>query len=169
MLKIRRSHNRLIFNVGIPIPGIDGLNIETGPWRWHGHQTARLAGKRKHFWGHSYCHTLAQLHHPWVTAVTANYQLGECQELIASCLFYWSYSFDQTVNWKTWLVWNHFICPILAAKNVNGKLWNNTRCHSIYVMELHFPDLATTNSGASRNSSALGRCGCDLTHMILWK
>ena len=30
MLKIRRSHDRLIFNMGIPIPGKDGLYIETG-------------------------------------------------------------------------------------------------------------------------------------------
>ena len=32
MLKIRRSHNRLIFNMGIPIPRKYGLYIETGPW-----------------------------------------------------------------------------------------------------------------------------------------
>ena len=32
MLKKRRSHDRLIFNMGIPIPGKDGLYIETGPW-----------------------------------------------------------------------------------------------------------------------------------------
>ena len=32
MLKIRRSHDRLIFTMGIPIPGKDGLYIETGPW-----------------------------------------------------------------------------------------------------------------------------------------
>ena len=31
MLKIRRSCNHLIFNMGIPIPGKDGLYIETGP------------------------------------------------------------------------------------------------------------------------------------------
>ena len=31
MLKIRRSHDRLIFNMGIPIPGKDGLYIEMGP------------------------------------------------------------------------------------------------------------------------------------------
>ena len=31
MLKIRRSHDRLIFNMGISIPGKDGLYIETGP------------------------------------------------------------------------------------------------------------------------------------------
>ena len=31
MLKIRRSRNRLIFNMGIPIPGKNGLYIETGP------------------------------------------------------------------------------------------------------------------------------------------
>ena len=61
MLKIRRSRDRLIFNIRIPIPGKDGLCIETGPrsarkiWRgcsltiwqryvlrtrrlrWHGH------------------------------------------------------------------------------------------------------------------------------------
>ena len=32
MLKIRWSHDRLIFNMGIPIPGKDGLYIEMGPW-----------------------------------------------------------------------------------------------------------------------------------------
>ena len=32
MSKIRRSHDRLIFNMGISIPGKDGLYIETGPW-----------------------------------------------------------------------------------------------------------------------------------------
>ena len=32
MLKIRRSHDRLIFNMGISIPGKHGLYIETGPW-----------------------------------------------------------------------------------------------------------------------------------------
>ena len=32
MLKIRRLNGRLIFNMGIPIPGKDGLYIETGPW-----------------------------------------------------------------------------------------------------------------------------------------
>ena len=31
MLKIRRSHNRLIFNMGITIPVKDSLYIETGP------------------------------------------------------------------------------------------------------------------------------------------
>ena len=31
MLKIRRSGDRLIFNMGISIPGKDGLYIETGP------------------------------------------------------------------------------------------------------------------------------------------
>ena len=31
MLKIRRSRDPLIFNMGIPIPGKDGLYIETGP------------------------------------------------------------------------------------------------------------------------------------------
>ena len=31
MLKIRRSCDCLIFNMGIPIPGKDGLYIETGP------------------------------------------------------------------------------------------------------------------------------------------
>ena len=32
MLKIRRPNGRLIFNMEIPIPGKDGLYIETGPW-----------------------------------------------------------------------------------------------------------------------------------------
>ena len=32
MLKIRRSRDRLIFSMGIPIPGKDGLYIATGPW-----------------------------------------------------------------------------------------------------------------------------------------
>ena len=32
MLKIRRSCDRLIFYMGIPIPGKDGLYIETRPW-----------------------------------------------------------------------------------------------------------------------------------------
>ena len=31
MLKIRRSHDRLFFNMGISIPEKDGLYIETGP------------------------------------------------------------------------------------------------------------------------------------------
>ena len=31
MLKVRRSRDRLIFNMGIPIPGKDGLYIEKGP------------------------------------------------------------------------------------------------------------------------------------------
>ena len=31
MLKIRRSHDRLIFNMGISIPAKDGLYIEMGP------------------------------------------------------------------------------------------------------------------------------------------
>ena len=31
MLKIRRSHECLIFNMGIPIPGKDGFYIEAGP------------------------------------------------------------------------------------------------------------------------------------------
>ena len=34
MLKIRRSRDHLIFNMGIPIPGKDGLYIETGPGVW---------------------------------------------------------------------------------------------------------------------------------------
>ena len=32
ILKIGRSCDRLIFNMGIPIPGNDGLYIETGSW-----------------------------------------------------------------------------------------------------------------------------------------
>ena len=35
MLKIRRSCDRLIFNMGIPIPGKDCLCIEPGPCRSH--------------------------------------------------------------------------------------------------------------------------------------
>ena len=31
MLKIRRSHDRLIFTMGITIPGKNGLYNETGP------------------------------------------------------------------------------------------------------------------------------------------
>ena len=31
MLKIRRSRDRLIFNMGIPIPGKDGLILRRGP------------------------------------------------------------------------------------------------------------------------------------------
>ena len=39
MLKIRWSCDRLIFNMGIPIPGKDSLYIETGPrLRQHCHQ-----------------------------------------------------------------------------------------------------------------------------------
>ena len=34
MLKVRRSRDRLVFNMGIPIPGKDGLYIETGPRSW---------------------------------------------------------------------------------------------------------------------------------------
>ena len=32
MLKIRRSHDRFILNMGIPIPGKDGLDVETECW-----------------------------------------------------------------------------------------------------------------------------------------
>ena len=32
MLKIRRFHDLLIFNMAIPIPVKDGLYIEMGPW-----------------------------------------------------------------------------------------------------------------------------------------
>ena len=32
MLKIRRPNGRLIFNMGIPIPGKTVFLIETGPW-----------------------------------------------------------------------------------------------------------------------------------------
>ena len=38
MLKIRRSHDRLIFNMGIPTPGKDGLYNETWPWSPSGAQ-----------------------------------------------------------------------------------------------------------------------------------
>ena len=31
MLKIRQSRDNVIFNMGIPIPGKDGLYIESGP------------------------------------------------------------------------------------------------------------------------------------------
>ena len=31
-VKIRRSRDRIIFNMEIPIPGYDGLYIEMGPW-----------------------------------------------------------------------------------------------------------------------------------------
>ena len=40
MLKIRRSRDRLIFNIGIPILGKEGLYIETGPRRWLGAEHA---------------------------------------------------------------------------------------------------------------------------------
>ena len=32
IIKIRRSQDRLIFNMGIPIPRKDGLYIDTEPW-----------------------------------------------------------------------------------------------------------------------------------------
>ena len=31
-VKIRRSRDRLIFNIWIPVPGKHGLYIKTGPW-----------------------------------------------------------------------------------------------------------------------------------------
>ena len=34
MLKIRRPTGRLIFNMGIPIPGKTVFYIETGPWTY---------------------------------------------------------------------------------------------------------------------------------------
>ena len=34
MSKIRRYHDRRIFNIGISIAGKDGLNIEMGAWGW---------------------------------------------------------------------------------------------------------------------------------------
>ena len=34
MLKIRPSHNRLIFNMGVHIPGKDCLYTATRPWSW---------------------------------------------------------------------------------------------------------------------------------------
>ena len=40
MLKIRRSHDRLIFRMGIPIPGKDSLYIETGSSAWLSTQIA---------------------------------------------------------------------------------------------------------------------------------
>ena len=35
MLKIRRSRDRLIFNMGVPIPGKDGLYIDTDTFYMH--------------------------------------------------------------------------------------------------------------------------------------
>ena len=43
ILKIRRSRDRLIFNLGIPIPKIDGVYIETGPWSSHSDRESGLA------------------------------------------------------------------------------------------------------------------------------
>ena len=43
MLKIGQSRDRLIFNIGLPIPGKDGPYIETGPWCLR-LNTASLAG-----------------------------------------------------------------------------------------------------------------------------
>ena len=46
MLKIRRSRDRLIFNMDIPIPGKDGFYIEMGPRRrssYHNEDINRLA------------------------------------------------------------------------------------------------------------------------------
>ena len=37
MLKIRRPTGRLIFNMGIPIPGKTVFYIETGPWNMYKH------------------------------------------------------------------------------------------------------------------------------------
>ena len=45
MLKIRRPNGRLIFNMGIPIPGKDGLYIETGP-RLHSVDQSLLTHKQ---------------------------------------------------------------------------------------------------------------------------
>ena len=39
MLKIRRPTGRLIFNMGIPIPGKTVFYIETGPWLWSWEKT----------------------------------------------------------------------------------------------------------------------------------
>ena len=44
MLKMRRSCDRLIFNMGIPIPGKYGLYIETGPWFKHWQEHELLTG-----------------------------------------------------------------------------------------------------------------------------
>ena len=62
MLKIRRSRDRLVLNMEIPIPGKDGLYIETGPWQtasngticcmaWplQPHQVCKNA-MRNHYW-----------------------------------------------------------------------------------------------------------------------
>ena len=43
MLKLRRSHDRLNFNMVIPIPGKDGLYIESGPSFHHVQQSSILS------------------------------------------------------------------------------------------------------------------------------
>ena len=40
MLKIRRSRDRIIFHIGISIPGKDGVYIETGSWFCYQHPRA---------------------------------------------------------------------------------------------------------------------------------
>ena len=53
MLKIRRSRDRLIFNMGIPIPGKDGLYIETRGIDTLWDPTLRRLGAR--YWHGSMC------------------------------------------------------------------------------------------------------------------
>ena len=48
MLKIRRSQDRLIFNIMIPIPGRDSLYIETGPC--FSHNTLHYVPANMHRW-----------------------------------------------------------------------------------------------------------------------
>ena len=65
MLKTRRSRDCLIFNMGIPIPGKEGLYIETRPWSvwFHGIQMAPLDLYHYHW------HYLNQCWYDWLTQI----------------------------------------------------------------------------------------------------
>ena len=54
MLKIRRSRDRLIFNMGIPIPEKYGFYIETGPSWLHIGSSGRYVSFYNDLTGHYY-------------------------------------------------------------------------------------------------------------------
>ena len=140
MLKIRWYYDCLIFNMGIPIPGKDGLYIETGPiW------IILLIYEFSLFMPKFYCQYNSPYTQLWLweiyIAEEAEREIVVWSHLVCWTRFQWKYlKWTSPRSVKNWDRWRIVLLWSISSSMVLTFLW----CHSVddAVTLMPFPPLS---------------------------
>ena len=122
VFKIRRSRDRLIFNMGIPIPGKDSLHIDTGPWWPYQLIFAVVEGHLLLTLDYSVTSLYSNLHTKMVVKQKGTSVANVCNKLKHMCcistLLYWHkhHSFIPICRYLTILIHIKLMVLILITK-----------------------------------------------------